>query len=82
IGYWFAPVTAGYFAVVSRFCLSPVFIVGNAVRNSVFSKWSIDFRHNRFNYDEFAKVRKLLLVLGTEGSPHNFPKAQPCLNRF
>ncbi|HIF9215939.1 TPA: lipopolysaccharide biosynthesis protein [Photobacterium damselae] len=64
IGYWFAPVTAGYFAVVSRFCLSPVFIVGNAVRNSVFSKWSIDFRHNRFNYDEFAKVRKLLLVLG------------------
>lgn len=64
IGYWFAPVTAGYFAVVSRFCLSPVFIVGNAVRNSVFSKWSIDFRHNRFNYGEFAKVRKLLLVLG------------------
>ncbi|RDL28840.1 lipopolysaccharide biosynthesis protein, partial [Photobacterium damselae] len=64
IGYWFTPVTAGYFAVVSRFCLSPVFIVGNAVRNSVFSKWSIDFRHNRFNYDEFAKVRKLLLVLG------------------
>ncbi|ANS87702.1 hypothetical protein VSVS12_04002 [Vibrio scophthalmi] len=21
-------------------------------------------------------------LLGTEGSPHNFPKAQPCLNRF
>lgn len=64
INFWFSSVTAGYFAVVSRFCLSPVVIVGNAVRNSIFSKWSIDFRHQRFNYPEFIKVRKLLFVLG------------------
>ncbi len=64
INYWFSPVTAGYFAIVSRFCLSPVVIVGNAVRNSIFSKWSLDFRHQRFNFPEFVKVRKLLFVLG------------------
>ncbi|ENE9346095.1 capsular biosynthesis protein [Vibrio fluvialis] len=64
INFWFSSVTAGYFAVVSRFCLAPVVIVGNAVRNSIFSKWSIDFRHQRFNYPEFVKVRKLLFVLG------------------
>ncbi len=64
INYWFSAVTAGYFAIVSRFCLSPVVIVGNAVRNSIFSKWSLDFRHQRFNFPEFIKVRKLLFVLG------------------
>lgn len=64
INIWFTPVVAGYFAVVSRFCLSPVIIVGNAVRNSIFSNWSIDFRNNRFNYSEFVKVRKLLMSLG------------------
>ncbi len=64
INFWFSAVTAGYFAIVSRFCLSPVVIVGNAVRNSIFSKWSLDFRHQRFNYPEFLKVRKLLFVLG------------------
>ncbi len=64
INFWFSAVTAGYFAIVSRFCLSPVVIVGNAVRNSIFSKWSMDFRHQRFNYPEFIKVRKLLFMLG------------------
>ncbi len=64
INFWFSSVTAGYFAIVSRFCLSPVVIVGNAVRNSIFSKWSLDFRHQRFNFAEFVKVRKLLFVLG------------------
>ncbi|GAA5646935.1 lipopolysaccharide biosynthesis protein [Vibrio proteolyticus] len=68
INFWFSALTAGYFAVVSRFCLAPVIIVGNAVRNSIFSKWSIDFRNSRFNYDEFIKVRKLLFVLGLVAS--------------
>ncbi|MCF8778284.1 capsular biosynthesis protein [Vibrio sp. IRLE0018] len=64
ITFWFSSLTAGYFAVVSRFCLSPVVIVGNAVRHSIFSKWSVDFRQHRFNFAEFLKVRKLLLLLG------------------
>lgn len=64
INFWFSAVTAGYFAIVSRFCLSPVVIVGNAVRNSIFSKWSVDFRNQRFNFPEFIKVRKLLFILG------------------
>ncbi|AAW84843.1 sensor protein UhpB [Aliivibrio fischeri ES114] len=64
INFWFSPLTAGYFAVVNRFCLAPVTIVGNAVRNSIFSKWSIDFRNNTFNFQEFKKVRLMLLVLG------------------
>ncbi|MEW9220259.1 capsular biosynthesis protein, partial [Klebsiella pneumoniae] len=45
INIWFSPLVAGYFSVVSRFCLSPVMIIGNAVRNSIFSKWSMDFRN-------------------------------------
>lgn len=57
----FSPLVAGYFSVVSRFCLSPVMIIGNAVRNSIFSKWSMDFRHSTFNYEEYKKVRLLLL---------------------
>lgn len=65
INFWFSSVTAGYFAIVSRFCLSPVVIVGNAVRNSIFSKWSVDFRHQRFHFAEFVRVRKLLLILGS-----------------
>ncbi len=36
INIWFSPLVAGYFSVVSRFCLSPVMIIGNAVRNSIF----------------------------------------------
>lgn len=64
INFWFSALTAGYFSIVSRFCLAPVVIVGNAVRNAIFSKWSIDFRHNVFNYQEYRKVRLLLLVLG------------------
>ncbi|MEB6379530.1 oligosaccharide flippase family protein [Leclercia adecarboxylata] len=64
INFWFSALTAGYFSVVSRFCLAPVVIVGNAVRNTIFSKWSIDFRNNVFNYQEYTKVRMLLLVLG------------------
>jgi O-antigen/teichoic acid export membrane protein len=64
INFWFSPLIAGYFAVVNRFCLAPVTIVGNAVRNSIFSKWSIDFRHNTFNFQEFKKVRLMLLILG------------------
>ena len=64
INFWFSALTAGYFSVVSRFCLAPVVIVGNAVRNTIFSKWSIDFRNNVFNYEEYTKVRLLLLVLG------------------
>lgn len=64
INFWFSALTAGYFSIVSRFCLAPVVIVGNAVRNAIFSKWSIDFRHNTFNYNEYKKVRLLLLVLG------------------
>jgi O-antigen/teichoic acid export membrane protein len=35
INIWFSPLVAGYFSVVSRFCLSPVMIIGNAVRNSI-----------------------------------------------
>ena len=64
INFWFSALTAGYFSIVSRFCLAPVVIVGNAVRNAIFSKWSIDFRHNTFNFEEYKKVRLLLLVLG------------------
>lgn len=64
ISFWFSSLTAGYFAVVNRFCMSPVVIVGNAVRHSIFSKWSVDFRHERFNYPEFKSVRKLLFGLG------------------
>ena len=64
INFWFSALTAGYFSVVSRFCLAPVVIIGNAVRNTIFSKWSIDFRNNIFNYEEYTKVRLLLLVLG------------------
>jgi O-antigen/teichoic acid export membrane protein len=63
INFWFSALTAGYFSVVSRFCLAPVVIIGNAVRNTIFSKWSIDFRNNVFNYEEYTKVRLLLLVL-------------------
>ena len=62
INVWFSPLVAGYFSVVSRFCLSPVMIVGNAVRNSIFSKWSMDFRNNTFNYAEYKKIRLLLLA--------------------
>lgn len=64
INVWFSPIVAGYYAVVSRFCLAPIVIVGNAVRNSIFSSWSVDFRHNQFNYAEFSKVRRLLFALG------------------
>lgn len=64
INFWFSALTAGYFSVVSRFCLAPVVIAGNAVRNTIFSKWSIDFRNNVFNYQEYTKVRMLLLTLG------------------
>ncbi|HAT1577289.1 TPA: capsular biosynthesis protein [Raoultella ornithinolytica] len=62
INVWFSPLVAGYFSVVSRFCLSPVMIIGNAVRNSIFSKWSMDFRNNTFNYHEYKKVRLLLMA--------------------
>ena len=62
INVWFSPLVAGYFSVVSRFCLSPVMIVGNAVRNSIFSKWSMDFRNNTFNYAEYKKIRLLLMA--------------------
>ncbi len=55
INIWFSPLVAGYFSVVSRFCLSPVMIIGNAVRNSIFSKWSMDFRNRTFNYPEYKK---------------------------
>ncbi|MFS9419177.1 MULTISPECIES: lipopolysaccharide biosynthesis protein [Citrobacter] len=64
INFWFSALTAGYFSVVSRFCLAPVVIIGNAVRNTIFSKWSIDFRNNTFNYQEYTRVRMLLLLLG------------------
>ncbi|MDG3087040.1 oligosaccharide flippase family protein [Vibrio hannami] len=63
VNLWFSSLTAGYFAVVTRFCLSPVNIVGNAVRNSIFSSWSLDFRNNRFNLSEYRKTRKLLFIL-------------------
>ncbi|HGO5403047.1 TPA: capsular biosynthesis protein, partial [Klebsiella oxytoca] len=62
INVWFSPLVAGYFSVVSRFCLSPVMIVGNAVRNSIFSKWSMDFRNSTFNYPEYKKIRLLLMA--------------------
>lgn len=65
INVWFSPVVAGYYAVVSRFCLAPIVIIGNAVRNSIFSTWSVDFRRNQFNYAEFSKVRRLLFAMGT-----------------
>ena len=62
INIWFSPLVAGYFSVVSRFCLSPVMIVGNAVRNSIFSKWSMDFRNGTFNYPEYKKIRLMLMA--------------------
>lgn len=64
INFWFSALTAGYFSVVSRFCLSPVSIVGNAVRNTIFSRWSMDFRQKTFNYVEYKKIRFLLFSLG------------------
>ncbi|ATV43825.1 capsular biosynthesis protein [Pectobacterium brasiliense] len=64
INFWFSALTAGYFSVVGRFCLSPVVIIGNAVRHSIFSTWSADFRNKRFNYDEFKKIRLVLLMSG------------------
>jgi hypothetical protein len=64
INFWFSALTAGYFSIVNRFCLAPVVIAGNAVRNTIFSKWSIDYRNDTFNYEEYKKVRSLLLVLG------------------
>ncbi|RNM05811.1 lipopolysaccharide biosynthesis protein [Dickeya undicola] len=64
INFWFSALTAGYFSVVSRFCLAPVVIIGNAVRNSIFSTWSADFRNKQFNYAEFKKVRLVLLMAG------------------
>lgn len=64
INLWFSALTAGYFSVVMRFCLSPAMIIGNAVRNSIFSKWSMDFRNDVFNYQEYKKIRNLLFLLG------------------
>ncbi len=64
LNFWFSPVIAGYFAVVSRFCLAPVTIVANAVRNSLFSRWSLDFRTQSFDFAGFVKARRLLFILG------------------
>ncbi|AFJ45154.1 lipopolysaccharide biosynthesis protein [Shimwellia blattae] len=64
VNFWFSALVAGYFSVVMRFCLSPVMIIGNAVRNSIFSKWSMDFRNHTFNYPEYKKIRLLLVVMG------------------
>lgn len=64
LNFWFSPVVAGYFAVVTRFCLAPVTIVANAVRNSLFSKWSLDFRNQTFDFHGYVKARRLLLCLG------------------
>ncbi|MEC6824618.1 capsular biosynthesis protein [Photobacterium piscicola] len=63
INYWFSPLVAGYFAVVNRFCLSPVLILGQSVRNYTFSKWSEDFRNKVFNYAEFKQVRLFLITI-------------------
>ncbi|WP_153448823.1 lipopolysaccharide biosynthesis protein [Vibrio algicola] len=63
INYWFSPLVAGYFAVVNRFCLSPVLILGQSVSNYAFSKWSEDFRNKTFNYIEFKKIRSFLLAI-------------------
>ncbi|EHA1082317.1 MULTISPECIES: lipopolysaccharide biosynthesis protein [Gammaproteobacteria] len=63
INYWFSPLVAGYFAVVNRFCLSPVLILGQSVRNYTFSKWSEDFRNKTFNYVEFKQVRLFLISI-------------------
>ena len=65
INFWFSPLVAGYFAVVNRFCLAPVIIVGNAIRHAIFSRWSEDFRQHRFNGQEFRKVKLLLLAMGS-----------------
>ncbi|MEG2828430.1 MAG: capsular biosynthesis protein [Edwardsiella sp. (in: enterobacteria)] len=64
INFWFSSLTAGYFAIVSRFCLAPVMIAGNAVRSAIFSRWSADFRQRRFNAAEYRRIRLLLLGLG------------------
>ncbi len=64
LNFWFSPIVAGYFAVVSRFCLAPVTIVANAVRNSLFSRWSLDYRRKTFDFSGFIKARRLLFVLG------------------
>lgn len=63
INHWFSPLVAGYFAVVNRFCLSPVLIMGQSVRNYTFSKWSEDFRNKYFNIKEYQQVRLLLFML-------------------
>ncbi len=63
INYWFSPLVAGYFAVVNRFCLSPVLILGQSVRNYTFSKWSEDFRNKTFNFSEFKQVRLFLIAI-------------------
>ncbi|OBU17233.1 capsular biosynthesis protein [Photobacterium aquimaris] len=63
INHWFSPLVAGYFAVVNRFCLSPVLIMGQSVRNYTFSKWSEDFRNKFFNIKEYRQVRALLFGL-------------------
>ena len=63
INHWFSPLVAGYFAVVNRFCLSPVLIMGQSVRNYTFSKWSEDFRDKHFNIKEYKQVRVLLFTL-------------------
>ncbi len=63
INYWFSPLVAGYFAVVNRFCLAPVLILGQSVRNYTFSKWSEDYRNNTFNYSEFKQVRLFLVCI-------------------
>ncbi|MFV0575460.1 MAG: lipopolysaccharide biosynthesis protein [Vibrio sp.] len=65
INYWFSPLVAGYFAVVNRFCLSPVLILGQSVRNYTFSKWSEDYRNNNFNFAEFKQVRLFLLGIAS-----------------
>ena len=54
---------------------------------SIISKVNDD---NRYFFDQQCRVKAIALaselkmdsILSTEGSPHNFPKAQPCLNRF
>lgn len=64
INLWFSPLAAGCFSIVTRFCLAPSVIIGNAVRNSIFSRWSLDFRNDHFNYNEFRKVRLFLFIIG------------------
>ena len=51
--------------------------------NNLSDGWFIGVSGNSFNRDiSIVDTESGKEMQDTEGSPHNFPKAQPCLNRF